>query len=187
MNNETLMVIAIVVVAVALVVGMWLVLRRRRTVALRNRFGPEYDHVLRSARTPAEAERELQQRQARVEKFSIRPLSREDADRFGAAWRTVQAQFVDEPRSAVLEADRLIGDVMRSRGYPVDDPNRRLDDLSVDHAHVLNHYRAGREIVVRHEGGQATTEDLRQAMVHFRALFEELVATDRPHAGRRAS
>jgi FtsZ-interacting cell division protein ZipA len=187
MSNEMLVVIAIVVVAVALVVGLWQLLRRRRTAALRDRFGPEYDHVLRSARTPADAERELQQRQARVEKFSIRPLSREDADRFGAAWRTVQAQFVDEPRSAVVEADRLIGEVMRSRGYPVDDPNRRLDDLSVDHAHVLNHYRAGREIVARHERGQATTEDLRQAMVHFRALFEELVVIERPKVSRRAS
>jgi hypothetical protein len=98
----------------------------------------------------------------------------------------VQAQFVDEPRSAVLEADRLIGEVMRSRGYPIDDPDRRLDDLSVDHAHVLNHYRAGRDIVARHERGDASTEDLRQAMVHFRALFDELVAATRP-AVRRAS
>jgi len=186
MTNEMLMIIAIVVVAVALVVGMWLLLRQRRTAALRARFGPEYDHVLQSARTPAEAERELQQRQARVETFSIKPLSREDADRFGAEWRSVQARFVDDPRIAVVEADRLIGDVMRSRGYPVDDPNRRLDDLSVDHAHVLNHYRAGREIVARHEDGQASTEDLRQAMVHFRALFDELVAGNRPSV-RRAS
>ena len=186
MTNEMLMIIAIVVVAVALVVGMWLFLRQRRTAALRARFGPEYDHVLQSARTPAEAERELQQRQARVETFSIKQLSREDADRFAAEWRSVQARFVDDPRIAVVEADRLIGDVMRSRGYPVDDPNRRLDDLSVDHAHVLNHYRAGREIVARHEDGQASTEDLRQAMVHFRALFDELVTGNRPSV-RRAS
>ena len=187
MSNETLIAVVIVVVAVALVVGVWQFLKSRRTAVLRHRFGPEYDHVLRSARTPAEAERELQERQARVEKLSIRPLSREDADRFGAEWRTVQARFVDEPRTAVLNADRLIGEVMRSRGYPVDDPNRRLDDLSVDHAHVLNHYRAGREIVARHERGQATTEDLRQAMVHFRALFEELVVVNRSNASRRAS
>src|SRR5512134_1816346 len=133
MNNETLIVIAIVVVAVLIVVGAWAFLRRRRTSALRARFGPEYDHVLQSARTPAEAERELRERQLRVASFSIRALSREDADRFTAAWRSVQAQFVDDPRVAVLDADRLIGEVMRSRGYPVDDPNRRLDDLSVDH------------------------------------------------------
>jgi hypothetical protein len=186
MNNEMLIVIAIVVVAVLIVAGAWVLLRWRRTSALRARFGPEYDHALQSARTPAEAERELRERQLRVESFSIRPLSHEDADRFTAAWRSVQAKFVDEPHAAVLEADRLISEVMRSRGYPVDDPDRRLDDLSVDHAHVLNHYRAGREIVARHERGSASTEDLRQAMVHFRALFDELVAANRP-AVRRAS
>ena len=186
MNNDMLIVIAIIVVAMLIVAGAWTFVRQRRTAALRARFGPEYDHVLHSARTSAEAERELHERQVRVESFSIRPLSREDADRFSAAWRNVQARFVDEPRSAVLEADRLIGEVMRSRGYPVDDPSRRLDDLSVDHAHVLNHYRAGREIVARHESGSASTEDLRQAMVHFRARFDELVAATRP-AARRAS
>jgi hypothetical protein len=161
-------------------------LRRRKTQALRARFGPEYDHVLHSARTPAEAERELLDRQARVEKFSIKPLSREDSERFTAAWRSVQARFVDDPRTAVVEADRLITDVMRRRGYPLDDPNRVMDDLSVDHAHVINHYRAGREIVARHEKGQASTEDLRQAMVHFRTLFDELVTGVRPNI-RRAS
>jgi hypothetical protein len=178
MDNQMLMMIAIVVVAVLVVAGAWFFMRQRRTRALRARFGPEYDHVLHSARTPAEAERELQQRQSRVESFSIKPLSREDADRFSATWRSMQARFVDDPRSAVVEADRLIGEVMRSRGYPVDDPNRRFDDLSVDHGHVLNHYRAGREIIARHERGQASTEDLRQAMVHFRALFDELVAAN---------
>jgi hypothetical protein len=186
MNNEMLVVIAIVVAAVLVVVGVSLFMKRRRTAELRARFGPEYDHVLQSTRTSAEAERELQERQSRVESFSITPLSPADAERLGTAWRSVQAQFVDEPRSAVIQADRLISEVMRARGYPVDDPKRRLDDLSVDHAHVLNHYRAGREIVARHEGGQASTEDLRQAMVHFRALFDELVSTS-PRNVRRAS
>jgi hypothetical protein len=186
MSNETLMMIAIVVVAVVVVVAVWMVFRRRKTAALRARFGPEYDHVLHSASTPAEAERELLNRQSRVEKFSIRPLTREDAERFSAAWKRVQTQFVDDPRAAVIEADRLIADVMRGRGYPLDDPNRVIDDLSVDHAHVINRYRAGREIVARHEKGQASTEDLRQAMVHFRALFDELVAGVRPNI-RRAS
>jgi hypothetical protein len=186
MSNEQLMMIAIVVVAVVVVVAVWLAWRRRNTAALRARFGPEYDRVLESARTPAEAERELLNRKSRVEKFSIKPLSREDAERFSTAWRSVQAQFVDDPRSAVIEGDRLITDVMRHRGYPLDDPNRIVDDLSVDHGPVINHYRAGREIVSRHERGQASTEDLRQAMVHFRALFDELVAGVRPNV-RRAS
>jgi len=187
MDNEMLIVIAVVAVAVLVVAALWVAMRKRRTSALRARFGPEYDRVLKTSRTPAEAEHELKQRESRVKSFAVRPLSREDADRFGDSWRAVQAQFVDDPRAAVLEGDRLIVEVMRARGYPVDnDPDRRLDDLSVDHAHVVNHYRAGREIAARHERGQASTEDLRQAMVHFRALFEELVATDRPTA-RRAS
>jgi hypothetical protein len=187
MNSEMLMVIAIVVVAVMVVAAaLWVALRRRRTAALRKRFGPEYDHVVQAARTPAEAERVLEQRQSRVETFSIRPLSRDDAVRCVTAWRRVQGQFVDQPRDAVIEADRLINEVMRRRGYPIDDPDRRLDDLSVDHGHVLDHYRAGREIVARHERGKASTEDLRQAMVHFRSLFNDLVAADRPVA-RRAS
>ena len=186
MSEQTMMMIAIVVVAVVVVVAVWMLFRRRKTAALRARFGPEYDHVLHSARTPAEAERELLNRQSRVDKFSIKPLAREDAERFSAAWRSVQTKFVDDPGAAVIEADRLIADVMRRRGYPLDDPDRVADDLSVDHAHVINRYRAGREIVARHEKGQASTEDLRQAMVHFRALFDELVAGVRPNI-RRAS
>ena len=186
MDNEMLIVIAIIVVALLIVAGAWMFARRRRTMALRDRFGPEYDHVLQSARTPAEAEQELRKRQLRVESCSVRPRGRGAAPRAKPSRRSVPAQLVDEPRRAGREADRLIGEVMRSRGYPIDEPDRRLDDLSVDHAHVLNHYRAGRDIVARHERGDASTEDLRQAMVHFRALFDELVAATRP-AVRRAS
>jgi hypothetical protein len=186
MDNQTLMAVAIVVAAVVVLGTVWLLLRQRRTKALRDRFGPEYDHVLHARGTAAEAERELEQRQRRVEAFALRALSREDAERFTSSWRTVQARFVDDPRTAVVDADRLIEDVMRARGYPVEDANRRLDDLSVEHAHVVNHYRAAREIVVQHERGSASTEDLRQAMVHFRALFDELVAAHHRTA-RRAS
>jgi hypothetical protein len=186
MDNQTMMAVVIVVAVVMVLAAVWLMLRRRRTTALRQRFGPEYDRVLQSRGTMTEAERELQDRQRRVEAFSLRPLSHEDAERFTASWRTVQAKFVDDPRSAVIDADRLIEDVMRARGYPVEDANRRLDDLSVDHAHVIDHYRAGREIVQRHEQNAASTEDLRQAMVHYRALFEELVAEHR-RTVRRAS
>jgi hypothetical protein len=165
---------------------VWLMMKRRRSLALRERFGPEYDRVVQARGTSAEAERELEARQRRVEAFTLRPLTQEDADAFTASWRSVQARFVDDPRNAVVEADHLIEQVMRARGYPVEDAARRLDDLSVDHAHVVNHYRAGRDIVRRHERGDATTEDLRQAMVHFRALFDELVAAHR-RVARRAS
>ena len=186
MDNQTMMAVVIVVAIVMVLAAIWVMMRRRQTTALRERFGPEYDRVLHSRGTMTEAERELQERQRRVESFSLRPLSQEDADAFTASWRTVQARFVDDPRNAVIEADHLIADVMRARGYPVEDANRRLDDLSVDHAHVIDHYRAGRDIVERHERGAASTEDLRQAMVHFRALFDELVAAHR-RSVRRAS
>jgi hypothetical protein len=186
MDNDTLMAVAVVVAVVAVLAIVWLLLRQRRRRALRDRFGPEYDHVLQSRGSPAEAERELEERQRRVEAFALKPLAREDAEEFAASWRRVQARFVDDPREAVMDADRLIADVMRARGYPVEDPRRRLDDLSVEHAHVVDHYRAAREIVERHERGSASTEDLRQAMVHFRALFDELVAAHR-RVARRAS
>ena len=185
MDNQMLMTIAIVVVAAVVVAAVWMVMRQRRTKALRERFGPEYDRVLESKGTAAEAERELQLRQRRVEAFSIRALSPDDVQRFEATWRSVQARFVDDPHAAVIDADHLIAEVMRARGYPVENPDRRLDDLSVDHSQVVNHYRAGREVVGRHERGAASTEDLRQAMVHFRALFDELVTHGR-HV-RRAS
>ena len=186
MDDVMMMRLAVVGIAVLAVIAVWLLMKRRRTAALRARFGPEYDRVLHSTKTAAEAERELQQRQRRVESFSLRSLSREQAEQLTASWRTVQARFVDDPPTAVVEADRLIEDAMRSRGYPIEDSDRRLDDLSVDHAPVVSHYRAGREIVERHERREASTEDLRQAMVHFRALFDELVGGTHSHV-RRAS
>jgi hypothetical protein len=185
MDNQVLMAIAILV-AVGVVLAVWMVLRRRRTGALREKFGPEYDRVLRAKGTPTEAERELLERERRVSSFSLRPLTAEDAEQFSASWRTVQARFVDDPRTALGDADHLIADVMRARGYPVEEPNRRLDDLSVEHAHVVNHYRDANAIMARHERGEASTEDMRQAMVHFRALFDELVAPQH-RVTRRAS
>jgi hypothetical protein len=186
MDEQTQMRLAVVIVAALAVIAVWLLMRRRKTAALRARFGPEYDRLLQTTKSPAEAERELLDRQQRVHSFSLRPLRREESAQFTQSWRTVQSRFVDDPRTAVNEADRLIEEVMRARGYPVEDTAHRLDDLSVDHAAVVSHYRTGREIVVRHGRGEASTEDLRKAMVHFRALFDELVVV---HSGdaRRAS
>ena len=186
MDEQMQLRIAVVVVAALVAITVWLLMRRRKTAALRARFGPEYDRLLQSSRTPAEAERELQLRQRRVESFSLRALTREEADQLTTSWRAVQARFVDDPRGAVVEADRLIDEAMRTRGYPVEDSAHRIEDLSVEHAAVLNHYRSGREIVGRHERGEASTEDLRAAMVHFRALFDELVGAHRGDV-RRAS
>lgn len=188
MDNQVVMAIAILVAVGVVAAVMWMVASRRRTMALRQKFGPEYEHVLHSKETPAEAERELLERQRRVESFSLRALTAEDVERFNTSWRTVQARFVDDPRTAVVDADRLIADVMRARGYPIEDTSRRLDDLSVEHAHVVNHYRDANAIMARHEHGDAGTEDLRQAMVHFRALFDELVSVSGPRRiNRRAS
>jgi hypothetical protein len=186
MDDQMQMRLAVVVVAALVAIAVWLLMRRRKSASLRARFGPEYDRLLQSTQSPAEAERELLERQRRVQSFSLRALRQDEADQFAQSWRTVQGRFVDDPRTAVNEADRLIEDVMRARGYPVEDTDHRLDDLSVEHAAVLNHYRSGREIVVRHARGEASTEDLRKAMVHFRALFDELVGAHRSDV-RRAS
>jgi hypothetical protein len=186
MDDQMQMRLAVVIVAALVAIAVWLLLRRRKTAALRARFGPEYDRLLQTTKSPAEAERELLDRQRRVESLSLRPLQREESEHFTHSWRRVQAKFVDDPRIAVNEADRLIEEVMRARGYPVEDTEHRLEDLSVDHAAVVNHYRTGREIVVRHGRGEASTEDLRKAMVHYRALFDELVGSH-PGDVRRAS
>ena len=175
--NTQLMLILIVCAAVVVVVAVWFAVRRRRTEALKHQFGPEYDRTVREARTVGQGEAMLVERQQRVERLNIRPLTPEDSRRFSQAWRDVQARFVDDPKGAIVEADRLVGDVMHVRGYPVGDFEQRVADISVDHPNVVMNYRAARDIVREHERGQATTEDLRQAMVHFRALFNDLLGT----------
>jgi hypothetical protein len=158
----------------AAVIG-YLIVRRQRTEQLRRRFGPEYERTVREAGDVTKAEAQLQARQKRVERLRIRPLSSADAARFGTVWKTVQAQFVDDPKGAVTEADRLVGEVMHARGYPVGDFDQRVEDISVDHPNVVMNYRAARDIAKDHARGRASTEDLRQAMVHYRALFTELL------------
>ena len=175
MDNNTLIVVVVAVAVVAAVLAL-LLLRRRRTDALRARFGPEYERAVVAAGKVGDAERLLAEREKRVAEFHLHTIPEAEAQRFTSSWKSVQARFVDDPRVAVLEADRLIGEAMHARGYPVGDPDKRIEDLSVEHARVIDHYRAGRAIVVRHEQGQASTEDLRQAMVHYRLLFEELLS-----------
>jgi hypothetical protein len=128
------------------------------------------------------AEAALAEREKRVERLHIRPLSADEAARFGEAWRAIQARFVDDPRGAVTDADKVVGEVMHARGYPLGDFEQRVADISVDHPDVVMNYRAAREIADRHARGQASTEDLRQAMVHYRALFRDLLErpADRP-------
>ena len=168
--------IAWVLIAVILIGAIaWITLSRVRSQRLRQRFGPEYDRTIRTEGNIRKAEAALEARAKRVAKLHIRPLNPADAERFDAAWRAVQARFVDDPKGAVTEADRLVGEVMAARGYPVGEFEQRVADISVDHPNVVMNYRAAREIALQHAEGHATTEDLRQAMVHYRALFTDLL------------
>ncbi|HVN93066.1 MAG TPA: hypothetical protein VMT38_05195 [Terracidiphilus sp.] len=179
--NSTTIVIAVVVI-VALVVLALIVsaINRRRTQRLRAQFGPEYDRTLAvTGGRRATAEKRLVERTEHVHKLHIRALTPAERDRFVEEWGRVQAHFVDAPAGAVTEADQLIGDVMANCGYPVGDFEQRAADISVDHPVVTQNYRTAHEIAVRQAGGRATTEDLRRAMIHYRALFDELIAVPR--------
>lgn len=187
MDTSTVVTIAIAVVAVIVVAAILVfAMRRQRTARLRSRFGPEYERTVEDVGDRHRAEHELHERQKRVSKFEIRPLSASERDHFIEAWRVIQAEFVDQPKQALAKADDLLTDVMRSRGYPVENFEQRSADLSVDHPSVVQHYRAGREIALLHRQGEADTEDLRQAMIHFRALFDELIGETAADARRHA-
>jgi hypothetical protein len=180
MDQMTLIVIIIVVALVVVAVGVWMYLQKRRTEQVRERFGPEYDRAVTEHGDQRGAQAELEARQKRVEQLDIRSLSPSDRERFAAAWRATQAHFVDDPSAAIGEADRLVTDVMKARGYPIGDFEQRAADVSVDHPRVVENYRAARDTALRNERGQASTEDLRQAMVHYRALFEDLLESGTP-------
>lgn len=180
MNNTLLIiVVAVVVLAIAGYVA-WTLLRRKQTETLRSRFGPEYDRAVSKLGDARAAEKRLVERARRVEKFDIRPLDPAQRDRFAAEWTAVQARFVDDPGGAVGQADTLVKQVMEARGYPVGDFEERAADLSVDHAPVVQNYRAARDIAMRNRRGEASTEDLRKAVVSYRVLFEELLGAASP-------
>jgi hypothetical protein len=166
----------IVLVAVLIIAGAgWAFLQWRRRRHLASRFGSEYERTVDQVGNRSTAERALKEREERVAALDIRPLDPQDRERYSAAWRQVQARFVDEPARAIEDADELIREVMQRRGYPVGDFERRAEDLSVDHPEVVQHYRAGHDLLQRRRESGDSTEDLRQAMVHYRALFDELV------------
>ena len=174
----TVQIAIIIAVAVLLVAGIAIVfsIRKRKTERLRTQFGgAEYNRAVKEGGSRQKAEAVLDKRADRVESFHIQPLGPGDRTRFVESWRRVQARFVDGPGGALTEADQLLRDVMSTRGYPISDFEQRAADISVDHPLVLEHYRSAHEIAVRQTQGQASTEDLRQAMIHYRALFEELV------------
>lgn len=169
-----------VLVALAVVVIAIVLMKKRRSDELRGKFGPEYERLVRQHGDARHAERELDDRVDRVRQLHIKPLPIEYRNRFADAWRSDQARFVDDPKGAVVEADRLVADLMQVRGYPVGDFDQRAADVSVDHPHVVQNYRAAHDIAVREQRGQASTEDLRVAMVHYRALFEDLLDSTEP-------
>ena len=173
-NNQTLALV--VAVAVVLVARRRLArLEQPPVEATEERFGPEYDAVVRRLGSKAKAEAELRRREKRVQHFEIVPLSAADATRFSQAWARLQGSFVDDPKGVLIEADRLVRDLLVKRGYPVADFELRAADISVDHPIVVNNYRAAQRIVSLDQRGEASTEDLRKAVVHFRALFDELL------------
>lgn len=176
MNTMTLIFICVLIGIAILGIAALFFLRKRRTEGLRTQFGPEYDRALQESGDRRHAEASLEERKERVERFKIQPLKPGDSARFTESWRRVQARFVDDPNGAVTEADQLLGEVMSTRGYPVSDFEQRTADISVDHPRVVENYRAAHEIALRHAQGKASTEDLRQAMIHYRTLFVDLVS-----------
>jgi len=165
----------LVIVLAAIVAGAIILYLRNRSKRLESRFGPEYQRAVAESGNRLKAEARLEKIEKRVEKYSLRPLSVAERDRFAQEWRSIQTLFADDPSRAFKEADQLLVQVMTARGYPVADFDSRVEEISVDHAPVVENYRRGHEIALVHRQGIATTEQLRQGMIHYRALFEELV------------
>ena len=166
---------AVLIVIAAVLIWMNLRNRRRTTAGLRQKFGSEYDREVLARGSERKAESKLEDREKRVEKFKIRDLEPVEREAYSKQWSSVQSRFVDSPKGAVAEADELVSSVMKTRGYPVSDFDQRAADISVDHPKVVENYRSAHEIALRLEKDEATTEDLRTAMIHYRSLFEELV------------
>jgi hypothetical protein len=175
MSNTTA--ILMVVVILALAVAAWAFIERRKTLRLRGRYGPEYDRLAQQQRSARGAESILEQREKRVSKFHIRRLREEERARFAAEWRSVQEQFVDDPRGAVSQADGLINEALQARGYPLGEFEQQSADLSVPYPLMVENYRKAHQIAMDDQRGSASTEELRQAMRYYRDLFEDVLET----------
>ena len=180
-STEIVVLIIVIVVVVAAAAFAWTALRRR---ALRDRFGPEYDRVVAEKESRTEAERELRERERKHAELTLRPLDPAARERYAQAWEELQVLFVDDPPRAVGAADELVTRLVAERGYPTEKYEEQLAHLSVDHARTLGHYRDAHEIHLRNERGEASTEQLRQAVVHYRALVADLLGDD-PVAAHR--
>ena len=178
--NNTYLIIAVVLVLVV-IMGAILVpilTRRRRSQGFKNKFGPEYDRTVQTSGNEKKAQAELNERRKHVDTLNIRPLSVDERERYLAEWKAVQSKFVDQPGQATVEAGHLIMEVMQARAYPVSDFEQRAADISVNYPALVSNYRAAREIASKNEQQQANTEELRQAVIYYRSLFEELLGTE---------
>jgi hypothetical protein len=177
--DKNLMLIVLMILAL-LAVAVFLHARRHASHTLEKRFGTEYERLIEQLGSRSKAEAELRSREKRVERMRITPLSPADAMRFNDAWKALQARFVDNPKGSLVEADLLVRELMHQRGYPMGDFERRAADISVDHPGVVEHYRAAHEIALRDRRGEVDTEGMRQAVIHYRALFTDLLESERP-------
>jgi hypothetical protein len=172
---QWLVISAVVVIALFAIAAWFFSQREKQSERLQQRFGAEYDRTLGELGGRTKAESELKTREKRVEHLTITPLAPGEAARFSQAWNALQGRFVDNPKGAVVQADQLVRELMLKRGYPMGDFERRAADISVDHPAVVENYRAAQVIAARDERGQADTEELRQAVVHYRVFFDEML------------
>lgn len=174
--SPTIIIIAVVVIVVIMGAIMAPTFaRRRRSQKFQNKYGPEYERTVQTAGNDKKAQAELKDRQKHIDTLNIRPLSVAERERYQAEWTTIQAKFVDQPGQATVEADHLIMEVMKVRAYPVSDFDQRAADISVNYPTLVSNYRAAREIAIKNEKHSANTEELRQALIYYRSLFDELL------------
>jgi hypothetical protein len=169
------LILIVIVAGIVLAAGFWFTQRSRRRQELKGRFGSEYDRTIETAGSRGEGEKELAEREKRVELLELKELEPRETQRFGDEWRNTQGRFVDNPAASIQEADSLVQEVMTARGYPITNFEQQAADISVDHPNVLSNYRAAHAIAEENAVEPASTEDLRQAMIHYRALFDELL------------
>jgi hypothetical protein len=179
-NAQLIVAVSVLIVAVLIAVGAYLEHRKSKTRALRNRFGTEYDRAVVTHGSSRKAENKLADRETRVEALKIRDLDATERDRFVAEWHTVQSRFIDHPKAAVTEADDLVNALLEARGYPRAGFEQRADDVSVTYPRVMENYRRAHGVAIRPGQVEATTEELRTAMIQYRAIFDELLQAQKP-------
>ncbi|HLA07857.1 MAG TPA: hypothetical protein VJ022_10465 [Anaerolineales bacterium] len=177
MNTTNIIIAVVVLVIIGAILGP-IFARRKRSERLHKQFGSEYDHTVQALGGEKKAHTELEERQKHVESLDIHPLSVTERDRYASDWAAVQSKFVDEPGQAIVDADRLIMEVMQMRAYPISDFEQRAADVSISYPALVSNYRAARVIALKNQEHQADTEELRQAMIYYRSLFNELLVTD---------